>query len=192
MGIEWKVPDNLETANMAIIDLTATDINRRLDMIRPSDLAFVVELIRQGTANRVPIVVRICAGDIQNDLTAIEKSGADGVILSSLQIPIEAVISSARAYGKEMTVLVSCKELNADSATKMIALGCSGIFLEKECTNKELNDFASELAGKVGSLGVGKISDLSPENLRTSNQETAAMTGVPLAGYDSILPMWRH
>ena len=193
---EWKLnekaPDNLETANLAIIDLTATDINRRLDMIRPSDLAFVVELIRQGSANRVPIMVRMSAGDIQNDLSAIKKSGADGVILSSLQIPIEAAISSARTYRNDMTILVSCKELNADTATKMIALGCSGIFLEKECTNKELNDFARDLAGKVGSLGIGKISDLSPENLRTSNQETAAMTGVPLAGYDSILPMWRH
>ena len=193
---EWelneKAPDNLETANMAIIDLTATNINRRLDMIRPSDLAFVVELIRQGTSNRVPIMIRICAGDIQNDLSAIEKSGADGVILSSLQIPIEAAISSARAYRNEMTVLVSCKELDADTATKMMALGCSGIFLEKECTNKELNDFASELAVKVGSLGVGRISELSPENLRTGNQETAAMTGVPLAGYESVLPMWRH
>ena len=85
-----------------------------------------------------------------------------------------------------MTVLASCEELSADTATKMIALGCSGIFLEKECTNKELNNFASELAGKVGSIGVGKILDLSPENLRTSSQETAAMTGVPLAGYDSM------
>ena len=102
-------------------------------------------------------------------------------------VKIEKVASK-----NDMTVLASCNELNADMATKMIALGCSGIFLEKECTNKELNDFARDLAGKVGSLGIGNISDLSPENLRTSNQETAAMTGVPLAGYDSILPMWRH
>jgi hypothetical protein len=74
----------------------------------------------------------------------------------------------------------------------MIALGSSGIFLEKECQNKELNNFAIELAETVGSLGIGKISDLGPGNLRASNQETAAMTGVPLAGYDSVLPMWRH
>ena len=26
----------------------------------------------------------------------------------------------------------------------------------------------------------------------TNNQETAAMTGIPLAGYNSVLPIWRH
>jgi len=193
---EWELngisPDNLDSANMAIIDLTATDINRRQDMRRPSDLAFVVELIRQGTAKRIPIMVRLTAGSVQNDLAVVEKSGAEGVILSSSEIPIEAAISAARVYKDEITILASCKELNADNVTKMIALGCSGIFLEKECSNKELNDFAVKLAEKVGSLGVGRISNLNPENLRAMNQETAAMTGVPLAGYDSILPMWRH
>jgi len=193
---EWtlngKSPENLDSANMAIIDLTTTDINRRLDMVRPSDLAFVVELIRQGTAKRIPIMIRLSTGDVQNDLTAVEKSGADGAILSSSQIPIEAAISAARNYNDDIIILASCKELDASSATKMIALGCSGIFLEKECSNKELNNFAIQLAEKVGSLGVGRISNLNPKNLRANNQETAAMTGVPLAGYDSTLPMWRH
>jgi len=137
-------------------------------------------------------MIRLSTGDVQNDLTAVEKSGADGAILSSSQIPIEAAISAARNYNDDIIILASCKELDASSATKMIALGCSGIFLEKECSNKELNNFAIQLAEKVGSLGVGRISNLNPKNLRANNQETAAMTGVPLAGYDSTLPMWRH
>mgnify|MGYP003328190159 CR=1 FL=1 len=123
---EWELngisPDNLDSANMAIIDLTATDINRRQDMRRPSDLAFVVELIRQGTAKRIPIMVRLTAGSVQNDLAVVEKSGAEGVILSSSEIPIEAAISSARTYRNEMTVLASCEELSADTATKMLSL----------------------------------------------------------------------
>ena len=105
-------------------------------MRRPSDLAFVIELIRQGTAKRIPIMVRLSTGDVQNDLAVVEKSGAEGVILSSSEIPIEAAISAARIYKNEMTILASCKELDADNATKMIAVGCSGIFLEKECFNK--------------------------------------------------------
>ena len=48
------------------------------------------------------------------------------------------------------------------------------------------------LSETIGSLGIGNIQDLNPENLRTNNQNTAAMTGVPIAGYDSVLPMWRH
>jgi glutamate synthase domain-containing protein 3 len=193
---EWalngKSPGNLNSANMAIIDLTATLINRRLDMKRPTDLTFVVELIRQATAKRIPIMVRLPAGDINDDLSIVSKSGADGVILVGDEIPIEAAITAARGFKNEMTILTACQELNCRDTAKMIALGSSGIFLEKECQNKELNNFAIELAETVGSLGIGKISDLGPENLRTSNQETAAMTGVPLAGYDSVLPMWRH
>ena len=190
--LNGKSPGNLDSANMAIIDLTATEINRRLDMKRPADLAFVIELIRQATSKRIPIMVRLPAGDISNDLSVVSKSGADGVILVGGEIPIEAVITAARGYKNSMTILTACQELNCRNATKMIALGSSGIFLEKECQNQELNNFATELAETVGSLGIGKISDLGPENLRASNQETAAMTGVPLAGYDSVLPMWRH
>ena len=193
---EWalngKSPGNLNSANMAIIDLTATLINRRLDMKRPTDLTFVVELIRQATAKRIPIMVRLPAGNINDDLSIVSKSGADGVILVGDEIPIEAAITAARGFKDEMTILTACQELNCRDAAKMIALGSSAIFLEKECQNKELNNFAIELAETVGSLGIGKISDLGPGNLRASNQETAAMTGVPLAGYDSVLPMWRH
>ena len=52
---------------MAIIDLNATEINRRLDMQRPTDLAFVVELIRQSTAKRIPIMIKLKAGEVEND-----------------------------------------------------------------------------------------------------------------------------
>ena len=66
------------------------------------------------------------------------------------------------------------------------------MFLENNCSNKDLKEFGTKLANTVGSLGVGSLADLGPENLRTDNQNTAAMTGVPLAGYESVLPMWRH
>jgi hypothetical protein len=161
-------------------------------MKRPTDLGFVVELIRQATANRIPIMVRLPAGNINDDLAVVSKSDADGVILVGDEIPIEAAITAARGYKDEMTILTACQELDCKDATKMIALGSSGIFMEKECQNKELNNFALQLAETVGSLGIGRISDLAPENLRTNSQETAAITGVPLAGYDSVLPMWRH
>ena len=66
------------------------------------------------------------------------------------------------------------------------------MFLETECSNSKLKDFGVELSQIVGSLGVGSINDLGTDNLRTNDQNTAAMTGVPIAGYDSVLPMWRH
>ena len=66
------------------------------------------------------------------------------------------------------------------------------MFLESESSNAKLIDFGTELSQIVGSLGVGNINNLGTDNLRTNDQNTAAMTGVPIAGYDSVLPMWRH
>ena len=64
--------------------------------------------------------------------------------------------------------------------------------MDGECQSAKLKTFGSDLAKTIGSLGVGNISDLSSDNLRTTDQNTAAMTGVAIAGYDSVLPMWRH
>jgi hypothetical protein len=191
-GINEKFPNNLDSANMAIIDLSATEINRRLDMKRPTDLAFVVELIRQSTAKRIPIMVRLGAGDVENDLKIIAKSGAEGAILTSREMPIEAAVTAARNCREKLTVLASCQTLDYEMAAKLMALGASGLFFEGECTNENLKAFGTNLSKTIGSLGIGNIQDLSPENLRTNNQNTAAMTGVPIAGYDSVLPMWRH
>ena len=191
-NLNEKAPTNLQTANVAIIDLRPTNVNRRLDMKKPTDLAFIVELIRQGSSKRIPIFIRLNAGDIENDLNIIDKANADGIIIVSNNMPIEAAITAARAYKNDLAILASSERLNCENTVKMIALGASGLFLEKGCSSKELKEFGIELSEITGSMGVGKINELKPDNLRTNNQETAAMTGVPLAGYNSVLPMWRH
>ena len=161
-------------------------------MKRPTDLAFTVELLRQSTSKRIPIMIKLKAGDVENDLSIITKSGADGVILTNGEMPIEAAITAARPHKDNLTILASCKELDCRFDAKIIALGASGLFLDGECQSAKLKTFGSDLAKTIGSLGVGNISDLSSDNLRTTDQNTAAMTGVAIAGYDSVLPMWRH
>ena len=192
----WKInaksPENLNTANMAIVDLGTTEINRRLDMRRPTDLAFTVELIRQSTSKRIPIMIQLKAGDVENDLEIIARSGAEGVIFTHGEMPVESAVTAARRYKEKLIILVSCNELNSKFAAKIMALGATGLFLDKECSNAKLKEFGNDLSRLVGSLGIGKLKDLGPENLRTSDQNTAAMTGVAIAGYDSVLPMWRH
>ena len=190
--LNGKAPNNLDKANVAIVDLCPTNVNRRLDMKKPTDLELVIELIRQGSAKRIPILVRLNSGDLESDLDIIAKAGADGVILANSNIPIEAVTTSSRGYKTNLTILAASDELDCEFATKLIALGASGLFLEKECSSKQLKDFGIELSEILGTVGVGNIDDLEPSHLRTNNQETAAMTGIPLAGYNSVLPMWRH
>ena len=122
----------------------------------------------------------------------VAKSGAEGAILTSQKMPIEAAVTAARNYRDSLTVLASCQTLDCEMAAKLMALGASGLFFEGNCTNEKLKTFGMDLSTIIGSLGIGNIRDLSPENLRTNDQNTAAMTGVPIAGYDSVLPMWRH
>jgi len=190
--INEKINDEIKNANVAIIDLTATTINRRLDMKRPTDLAVVVDLLNQSSANKLPILVRIYAGDVDNDLGVIAKSGADGVILVSDKIPIEAALISSRNHNNQMVIFAETNHLDCNDSTKLLALGASGIFLQNKCGGNELKEFGANLSKAVGSLGVGNTSDLNSEHLRTTSQKVASMTGIAIAGYDSVLPMWRH
>ena len=75
---------------------------------------------------------------------------------------------------------------------KLLALGASGIFLQNKCSGNELKEFGVNLSKAIGILGVGNISDLTTEHLRTTSQKVASMTGIIIAGYNSVLPMWRH
>ena len=161
-------------------------------MKRPADLAIAVDLLNQSSANRLPVLIRIYAGDVDNDLDIVAKSNADGVILVSDKMPIESAIVSSRNYRKEMLILAETTNLDYQDSTKLLALGASGIFLENKCSGNELKDFGRNLSKTIGSLGVGKAVDLSSEHLRTTCQNVASMTGIPIAGYDSVLPMWRH
>ena len=190
--INEKINDEINNANVGIIDLTATNINRRLDMKKPTDLTLVVDLLSQSSANRLPILVRMYAGDVDNDLGVIAKSGADGVILVGDKIPIEAALVSSRNYKEEMIIFAETENLDCNNSVKLLALGASGIFLQNKCSGSELKEFGSNLSRTVGSLGVGNASDLSLEHLQTTSQEVASMTGISIAGYNSVLPMWRH
>tara|TARA_Y100001970_G_scaffold69737_1_gene88870 strand:+ start:6801 stop:8216 length:1416 start_codon:yes stop_codon:yes gene_type:complete len=190
--INEKIDGEIDTANVAIIDLTATNINRRLDMKKPADLAIIVDLLNQSSANKLPVLIRIYAGDIDNDLDIVAKSDADGVILVSDKMPIESAIVSSRNYKKNMLILAEANNLNYQDSTKLLALGASGIFLKNKCSGNELKDFGRNLSKTIGSLGIGNATDLTSDHLRTTCQNVASMTGIPMAGYDSVLPMWRH
>ena len=88
-------------------------------MKRPTDLSYIVELINQSSANKLPILVRIYAGDVDNDLGVIAKSGADGVILVGNKMPIEAALVSSRNYRKQMVILAETNELSHERFIKI-------------------------------------------------------------------------
>ena len=83
-------------------------------------------------------------------------------------------------------------EASANDVLKLLALGGAGVVLTGKVTLNRLGKLGDQLAHAMGALGAGSASDLGPEHLRALDQEAAALTGVPLAGYDAVLPMWRY
>ena len=184
-----KAP-SFEKCNLAVIDLCAGSLPRRLDMERPDDLAQVVELVRQDACNRVPVLVRLPAGDLSGDMGALRSAAPDGVILAPGSVPHEAALAAARGSG--LPVLPELPRASANDLLKLLALGGAGAVLTGKVTLNKLGKLGDQLAHAMGALGAGSASDLQPAHLRALDQEAAALTGVPLAGYDAALPMWRH
>ncbi len=189
----WDVgarPPDFAKCNLAIIDLSAGRLPRRLDMERPDDLAQVIELVRQDTRNRVPVLVRLPAGDLSGDMSVISAAAPDGVILALGSVPMGAALSAAR--DSKLPMLVEMPQASSHDVLKLLALGGAGVMLTGKVTLSRLGKLGAKLTHGMGALGAGSAGDLGPENLRALDQETASLTGVPLAGYDAPLPMWRH
>ena len=74
---------------------------------------------------------------------------------------------------------------------KYLALGATGIYITEECNQKMMNDLAKDVKEIMNAVGVQDISTLGIENLKSLDYETSALTGVALAGYDSVIPLWK-
>ena len=187
----YRPPKNMSTSNLIIIDLVPDKISRRFDIEKGVDLKLVVELVRENSHGNVPILVRISGGNASSEMKIIEKSGSDGVLIMESAIPIEADIASIRKYRKNVPIIVEREKLSAREAMKYLALGASGIYITEECNQKTMNSLAKDMKGIMNAVGVRDISNLGIDNLKSLDYETSALTGVALAGYDSVIPLWK-
>ena len=90
-----------------------------------------------------------------------------------------------------MPIIVEREKLSAREAMKYLALGASGIYITEECNQKTMNSLAKDMKGIMNAVGVRDISNLGIDNLKSLDYETSALTGVALAGYDSVIPLWK-
>jgi len=190
--VDGPPPEDLAECNLVVLDLAPSGVPRRLDMDHPRDLRLVVELLRQGTADRVPVLVRLVGGDLVGDMPALLEAEPDGVIVVEGDVPLPAVLAASRRYHARLPLLAARSTATAEEALKLMALGVVGVALEMEMEDDALRALARELALALGRLGLASAADLGIEHLRALDQDAAALTGVPLAGYDAVLPMWRH
>ncbi len=190
----WKIgdsaPKNMNKANLIVIDLVPDKLARRFDLEGGEDLKLLVELVREGSHGNAPVMIRISGGNIGSEMKIIEKSNSDGVVIMENSIPIEADISSIRKY-KNIPILVERSEITAKEAMKYLALGASGIYITEECKQKTMNELSKEIKRMMNAVGVQNIANLGIDSLKSLDYETSALTGVTLAGYDSIIPLWK-
>lgn len=94
---------------------------------------------------------------------------------------------------------------SADDAVISVAAGCGMISADPfadldnvpgtqkaraAAIEKWLSDFATSIRGRMTDLGIDALDKLTRRHLRALEHETAAQSGLRLAGYDRPLPQW--
>ncbi|MBM4248495.1 MAG: FMN-binding glutamate synthase family protein [Euryarchaeota archaeon] len=227
-----------------------------LDMEFPEDLKQHVNLLREVTDHRVPVIVKLGASRVQAEVRLAVESGADAVWVEALEsplygapdvlveeagVPLLAVFGPARrafeeAGAKERgtRLLVSGGISDGAEAFKALALGADAIGLPEAsrvaigCSEAGAGDchagkcpagiattdprleamldwksagqalanylaaLNDELKLLTASAGHTTIHAITAEDLRALTYDAASLSGVKLAGYDRVLPMWMH
>jgi glutamate synthase domain-containing protein 2 len=240
----WQVPEGVDIfLPPKIFDLDVS-----------ADLKRHVELFREITEHNIPIFIKLCSGDVAQDVKLAIRAGADAIIiegndnldhsipqaifrdmglpsLASITQSVKA-IKSSRADKRGVKLIISGLFRTGADVFKALAMGADAVALQLPCelaigctlcgkciTNtcpagiattdpeleikldwvdagKKLVNFISTLNRELKLLmqlsGYRSLKDFDQNVLRALNYDTAAITGIPLAGFDKVLPMWEH
>lgn len=182
--------------------------SRHFDIESGDDLKKHVELLRNLTDYRVPIIVKIGIADVYEDIVNAINSKADAIeIYGKNDFHIGIFSSLQRALRENKTnakILFSGFVENSSDAFKCLCLGGNAIGLSPkieenldfndlaELLNAELLEYAEGVKKLTAMTGHKTIEELSNEDLRAKNYNSASITGLKLIGYDRQLPMWEH
>lgn len=182
--------------------------SKHFDIENGSDLKKHVELLRNLTDYRVPIIVKLGIADVYEDVINAIKSKPDAIeIYSRDDFHIGIFASIQRAIRENKTnakILFSGFIDNPKNAFKCLCLGASAIGLtpsieeelnyedNAEILNAEFLEYAEEIKKLLAMTGHKSVKELSNDDLMASDYNTASITGLRLIGYDRQLPMWEH
>ena len=170
--------------------------------------------LRTHLGSEKPLILAGRIDRVSNLHRMLRDQPLDGVLVrlaSGLGMAAPAALPriglSARDAGVsgQLHILDVPWEARADDAAISAAGGCGIIRVnpfageeEEPSTQKAraaaidawLAQFAAELRGRMTDLGVDSLERLSRRNLRALEHDTAAQSGLRLAGYDRPLPQW--
>lgn len=240
----WQIPEG--------VDIVLPP--KTFDLEVPADLKRHVELFREITEYKIPILIKLSSGDIYQDVKLAIRAGPDAIIIegndnidhnlpsiftNDMGLPSIAVISqsvkaikASRADKRGMKLVISGLFRTGADIFKALAMGADAVALQSPCeiaigctlcgkcfsntcpegiatTNPELEikldwvDAGKKLVNFITTInkelkllmqlsGYRSLEDFDPKILRALNYDTAAITGIPLAGFDKVLPMWEH
>jgi glutamate synthase domain-containing protein 2 len=227
-----KLSENLGISNPSAVFASP----RMLDMDTPRDLNLLVQLLREITRHKTPVMVEVGPGRIYNDIRIAVNAKPDGIILDCTEptVPETAVDSAGTSVLPPLTMLAPVQKALKDSKAekagikliykgdlrggadifKVMAFGASGVMItsaplkaagltddgpsriEPERAGTKIAGFMQDALADLQALtawaGHDSISDITTDDLRALEYDTAAVTGLKLAGYENILTMWEH
>ena len=210
----------IDKTNLAIADQLLTDAAGMvldLDGMPPLHDGEVLALmtgLRTHLGSEKPLILAGRIDRVSNLHRMLRDQPLDGVLVrlaSGLGMAAPAALPriglSARDAGVsgQLHILDVPWEARADDAAISAAGGCGIIRVnpfageeEEPSTQKAraaaidgwLAQFSAELRGRMTDLGIDALERLNRRNLRALEHDTAAQSGLRLAGYDRPLPQW--
>lgn len=143
-----KVTDEIAQLRGIPVGTDAISPSRHLDIVGPEDLKMKIDELREATDWRIPIIVKVAAGRVRDDVKIAAKAGADIVVVDAkpagtgaspnlvtdhVGYPvIAAVVEADRALRElglrdEVSLVVSGGARNGADIAKLIALGADAV-----------------------------------------------------------------
>ncbi len=210
----------IDQSNLSVADQLLTNAAGAvldLDMLPPLHDGEVLALmtgLRTHLGAEKPLVIAGRVDRVTNLHRMVRDQPIDGVLVrlaSGMGIAAPAALPriglSARDAGvsDQLHILDIPWAATADDAAISAAAGCGIIRVNPFAGDEEvpstqkarasaveawLAQFASQLRGRMTDLGVDALERLNRRNLRALEHDTAAQSGLRLAGYDRPLPQW--
>jgi len=175
---------NLPGQNDAEIEAIIVSIVSRM-----SDSSLVM---LRGNIDRVEYLFRLVR-DLELDGAVIECATPGGSRLAS-SLPKIGLASKAMGLtgGGKFVMLELENEPDAKDLLIAVASGCSAVVspLSGGNASSKISDLSRSLRGWMKEIGIDRMERIGRRNLRATDFDTAAISGLRLVGYERPLKMW--
>ncbi len=149
-------------------------------------------ILLRGNIGRIEQLFRVVM-DLELDGAVVECATPSGSRLASA-LPKIGLASKAMGIGTtgKFVFIETMNEPDAKDMLVAIGSGCTGLIAPTSGGDlpSKLEKLESELRGWMKEIGIDRMERIGRRNLRATDFDTAAISGLRLLGYDRPLKMW--